>query len=183
MNLSFCSGCMDSILCGFACFAQCVGGFPYFGFMFRPSGEVLFFASPKKSNQKKGGPDGLPAMRVPCASQTFGRSPNSQAGNTPGQLNQGGLTYPQKPCDARLRPREPGKVFLSTLVQPSTAGKTGLSAPPVRARSERSEIGELGARRLFRGAQGTPRHTAGVPWGQPPDRFSFGSFSLAEQRK
>ena len=95
----------------------------------------------------------------------------------------GRLTYPQKPCDARLRPREPGKVFLTPSVQPSTAGKTGASAPPVRARSERSEIGELGARRFFRGAQGTPRHTAGVPRGQPPDRFSFGSFSLAGQRK
>jgi hypothetical protein len=28
---------------------------------FAPSGEVLFFAPPKKSTQKKGGPGGLPA--------------------------------------------------------------------------------------------------------------------------
>jgi hypothetical protein len=28
---------------------------------FRPSGELLFFAPPKKSSQKKGGPGGLPA--------------------------------------------------------------------------------------------------------------------------
>jgi len=48
---------------------------------------------------------------------------------------------------------------------------------------ERSEIGELGARRFFRGAQGTPVLTAGERWGQPSDRFSFGSFSLARQRK
>jgi hypothetical protein len=41
-------------------------------------GEVLFFALPKKSNQKKGGPGGLPAARVPCASRHFERSPNSQ---------------------------------------------------------------------------------------------------------
>ena len=67
----------------------------------------------------------------------------------------GGLTFPLMPCDARLRPREWGKLFIAPSVQPSTAEKTGLSAPPVRARSERSEIGELGARRFFRGAQGT----------------------------
>jgi len=41
-------------------------------------GEVLFFASPKKSTQKKGEPEGLPAMRVSCASRNFERSPNSQ---------------------------------------------------------------------------------------------------------
>jgi len=42
------------------------------------SGEVLFFASPKKSTQKKGEPEGLPATRVSCASRDFERSPNSQ---------------------------------------------------------------------------------------------------------
>jgi hypothetical protein len=31
-------------------------------FLFRPLGEVLFFASPKKSTQKKGEPEGLPAI-------------------------------------------------------------------------------------------------------------------------
>jgi hypothetical protein len=46
--------------------------------MFRPSGEALFFAPPKKSTQKKGEPEGLPAARVPCASRDFERSPNSQ---------------------------------------------------------------------------------------------------------
>jgi hypothetical protein len=119
---------------------------------------------------------------VPCASRYFGRSPNSQAGYPPASSNRG-LTHSQNPCDARRRQRGAGELFFSPSVQPSTAGKTGASAPPVRVRSERSEIGELGARRFFRGAQGTPRHTAGVPWSQPSDRLSFGSFSLAEQRK
>jgi hypothetical protein len=32
-----------------------------FSFGFALKGEVLFFASPKKSTQKKGEPDGLPA--------------------------------------------------------------------------------------------------------------------------
>jgi len=41
-------------------------------------GEVLFFAPPKKSTQKKCGPGGLPATRVSCASRDFERSPNSQ---------------------------------------------------------------------------------------------------------
>ena len=39
---------------------------------------MLFFAPPKKSTQKKCGPDGLPATRVSCASRVFERSPNSQ---------------------------------------------------------------------------------------------------------
>jgi len=49
----------------------------FFNALFRPDGEVLFFASPKKSTQKKGDPDGLPAMRVPCASRENRRSRNS----------------------------------------------------------------------------------------------------------
>jgi hypothetical protein len=149
-------------------------------------GEVLFFASPKKSTQKKGEPDGLPATRVTCASRNFERSPNSQ--HLPrlrlaNPARQGGSLALKIPAMLGGANGTGGAVFLAPLVPPSTAGKTGASAPPVRVRSERSEIGELGARRFFRGAQGTPRHTTGVPWGQPPDRFSFGSFSLAEQRK
>jgi hypothetical protein len=55
-----------------------------FDWNFALSGEVRFFAPPKKSTQKKGGPEGLPGhssamtVRVPCASRHFGRSPNSQ---------------------------------------------------------------------------------------------------------
>ena len=74
-------------------------------------------------------------------------------------------------------------MFLTPSVQPSTAGKTGLSAPPVRARSERSEIGELGARRFFRGAQGIPLHTTGVQWGQPPGPPFFWFVFFGEAKK
>ena len=42
-------------------------------------GEILFFAPPKKSNQKKRGPGGLPAARVPCASREARRLRNSRS--------------------------------------------------------------------------------------------------------
>ena len=48
---------------------------------FAHSGEVLFFAPPKKSTQKKGDPGGLPATRVPCASRKARRSRNSLRSN------------------------------------------------------------------------------------------------------
>jgi hypothetical protein len=44
---------------------------------FALKGELLFFAPPKKSSQKKGDPEGLPAARVPCASRENRRSRNS----------------------------------------------------------------------------------------------------------
>jgi len=49
------------------------------------NGEVLFFAPPKKSTQKKRGPAACPLTELqdrcaalPCASRYFERSPNSQ---------------------------------------------------------------------------------------------------------
>jgi hypothetical protein len=48
---------------------------------FALKGEVLFFAPPKKSTQKKGDPGGLPAARVPCASRKARRSRNSLRSN------------------------------------------------------------------------------------------------------
>jgi hypothetical protein len=48
---------------------------------FARSGEVLFFAPPKKCTQKKGDPGGLPATRVPCASRKARRSRNSLRSN------------------------------------------------------------------------------------------------------
>jgi hypothetical protein len=70
------------------------------------SGELLFFAPPKKSSQKKGVPKACPLTRVPCASRRFGRSPNSQdlprlRLANPAQTGQ--LAFPQTGCDARLR--------------------------------------------------------------------------------
>jgi hypothetical protein len=48
---------------------------------FAHSGEILFFAPPKKSIQKKGDPGGLPAARVSCASRKARRSRNSLRSN------------------------------------------------------------------------------------------------------
>jgi len=75
-------------------------------------GEVLFFAQPKKSTQKKNGPEGLPghssAMtdRVPCASRHYGRSPNSQdlprlSASKSSSTRR--LAQSQNVCNARLR--------------------------------------------------------------------------------
>ena len=63
---------------------------------FAHSGEVLFFAPPKKSTQKKGDPGGLPASRVPCASRKARRSRNSLRSN---RARASSGLY----CDARLR--------------------------------------------------------------------------------
>ena len=65
-------------------------------FCFAHSGEVLFFAPPKKSTQKKGDPGGLPATRVPCASRKARRSRNSLRSN---RARASSGLY----CDARLR--------------------------------------------------------------------------------
>jgi hypothetical protein len=80
---------------------------------FRPiGGEVLFFAPPKKSTQKKGGPEGLPGkssvmtFRVPSASRRFGRSPNSQdLPRLPASKSSSTrrLARSQTACDARRR--------------------------------------------------------------------------------
>jgi len=50
------------------------------------NGEVLFFAPPKKSTQKKGGPMACPQFELqdrfaalPCASRKNRRSPNSRS--------------------------------------------------------------------------------------------------------
>ena len=63
---------------------------------FALKGEILFFAPPKKSTQKKGDPGGLPASRVPCASRANRRSRNSLRSNRARACS--GLH-----CDARLR--------------------------------------------------------------------------------
>ena len=71
---------------------------------FRPVGEVLFFAPPKKSTQKKGVPDGLPAD---AGSLRFSRSPAlaqlavslRESRSNRAQASSG------LHCDARLRQR------------------------------------------------------------------------------
>jgi len=66
------------------------------------------------------------------------------------------------------------------LAQPSIAGILRVSELPCRAgfaSRRRSKFCEFGERSKYREAQGT--RVAG----KPPDRVSFGYFSLAEQRK
>ena len=69
-----------------------------FSSLFRPLGRGTFSCAAKRKYPKRKPPDGLPATRVPCASRTFGRSPNSQTGNTPGQLKQGGSLSHKSPA-------------------------------------------------------------------------------------
>jgi len=106
-------------------------------------------APPKKSTQKKGGPGGLPATRVPCASRHFGRSPNSQdlprlRLANPAQT--GRLAQSRNGCDARCASGYPTPrvIFVgalsrarSSLVIPAKAGiqrcfarTTGSGTPP-----------------------------------------------------
>jgi len=69
-----------------------------------PAGEVLFFAPPKKSAQKKGGPKACPLTRVPCASRENRRLRNSQS-RYARSLKQAQASSGFH-CDARLRLRE-----------------------------------------------------------------------------
>jgi hypothetical protein len=55
----------------------CVSGF-WFNFLFRQEWRGTFLCSAKEKYPKETRPGGLPAMRVPCASRYFQRSPNSQ---------------------------------------------------------------------------------------------------------
>ena len=153
-------------------------------------GEVLSLARPRESTQREGRPTTCPEWHTVYAIQGslcfsgFWAFAQLAGRKIPRPAQTGGLTCPQKPCDARLRPREPGKLFLAPSVQPSTAEKTGLSAPPVRARSERSEIGELGARRFFRGAQGTLNGILCMPFrASLRAAFSLATFSWPRKRK
>ena len=94
---------------------------------FARSGEVLFFAPPKKSTQKKGDPGGLPAARVPCASRENRRSRNSLRSNRARACS--GF-----PCDARQRQtgqgQHPKHLPGSRLHSPSTAARPGTRRAP-----------------------------------------------------
>jgi hypothetical protein len=61
--------------------------------------------------------------------------------------------------------------------------KPGHARPLFETEASVSEIGELGARRFFRGAEGTPRYTLGVLWGKPsgPPFFWFVFFGGAKK--
>ena len=141
---------------------------------FAHSGEILFFAPPKKSIQKKGDPGGLPASRVPCASRKARRSRNSLRSNRARACS--GLY-----CDARLRQtggrvktkiknRLPGPVCTHRVPQPVR--------DQARTLSEAGLPAELCAPPEWRGTQGigVADECTGVP-------FSLGTFSWASKRK
>jgi hypothetical protein len=138
-------------------------------------GEILFFAPPKKSIQKKGDPGGLPATRVPCASRVNRRSRNSLRSNR-------ARAYPGFHCDARLR--QTGRGIQNQDPDTTTAVPFALteyrSHAGIKARtlSEAGLPAELCAPPEGRGTQGigTADECTGVP-------FSLGTFSWAFKRK
>jgi len=131
---------------------------------FAHSGEILFFAPPKKSIQKKGDPGGLPATRVPCASRKARRSRNSLRSNR----------------------RELPPVFTAMLGCARRVGelKTNTQNPPQPIRDQARTLSEAGlpaelcAPPEGRGTQGIgiADECTGVP-------FSLGTFSWALKRK
>jgi hypothetical protein len=152
----------------------------------RTAGEVLFFARAKKSTQKKARPDGA---TTPCASR-----PNRHAPQLAGRwetrlgLEHEARDYPDSGCDARARHTG----WKST---PQPGIEVGCS-PPVSRTEHRSEAGsfqaspcssraayfaadELASARL-REEHREPRVLCAV---SDPGVFSFGDFSLHEQRK
>jgi len=144
---------------------------------FARSGEILFFAPPKKSIQKKGDPGGLPASRVPCASRKARRSRNSLRSN---RARASSGLY----CDARLR--QTGGVGGNSKPTPKTRHRlpvcTHRVPQPLREQARTlSEAGlpaELCAPPEGRGTQGigAADECTGVP-------FSLGTFSWAGKRK
>jgi len=95
-------------------------------------------------------------IRVPCASRAFGRSPNSQAGYNPGQLEQGGSLDPKSPAMLGCAHGSRVSCFQSRWCSRAPHEKTGSSAPPVRARSERKRGRRVGRARVFQRSAGNP---------------------------
>ena len=139
-------------------------------------GEVLFFAPPKKSTQKKGDPGGLPATRVPCASRKARRSRNSLRSNRrelhPGVAAMLGCARRGKSKSTSNTQKLPPPTRLHSLSTAATPGPR--RAPCLRqvylpscARPRRGEE---------RRESAPADECAGVP-------FSLGTFSWALKRK
>jgi hypothetical protein len=94
-------GAVASIGC---CVSLCAAA-RYLGREFVPHAEILSFASPKESIQRKGDPTFAPfaALRVPCASRLKRRLRNSRPAAAQTVL----ADYPVSACDARRSRREP----------------------------------------------------------------------------
>jgi len=176
----------------------CIAGFAL-------PGKVLFFASPKKSTQKKGDPEGLPAKssamnsRVPCASRRFGtvitsplrrlarqdlpRLPASKSSST----RRLALVLKSRcagfGCDARQRLTGFDAATPGPVARAEYRSQVGRMARTL-SEASRSGIGqsrsgsELCAPPAWRGTQGTGASRRGrrVP-------FSLGTFSWAHKRK
>ena len=151
-------------------------------FLFRPLGRGSFLCSAKEKYPKEKRTRRLARYADSLCFSDFWAFAQLAGRKRPRPAQTGGLTCSQKPCDARLRPREWGWRGLIPLVQPSTAGKTGLSAPPVRARSERKRDRRVGRAPVF------PRSTGNPEWHVPfraslRAAFSLGTFSWPRKRK
>ena len=137
----------------------------FFTSCFAHSDEVLFFAPPKKSTQKKGDPGGLPATRVPCASRANRRSRNSLRSNR-------ARAYPGFHCDARLRQmgRRNSKPTSQTAASFPFAlteyrSQSGIKARTLSERIEQSEIASCARPRTGEERRGSaqPMSAPGCP--------------------
>ena len=104
-------GAVASISCGVVVCADA----RYFGREFVPHAEILSFASPKESTQRKGDPTFAPfaALRVPCASRLKRRLRNSS-----------------QPCGLGLRQSSPTSPFQPAMLG-ALDGSSSVVAPAV----------------------------------------------------
>ena len=125
-------------------------------------GEVLSLARPRESTQREGQPTACPDGHTLYAHQGSLRVSGfwafaQLAGRIipPASSNKGAHLLP-KALRCSAAPTGFGWWGLAPLVQPSTAGKTGTSAPPVRARSERKRDRRVGRTPVFSRSAGNP---------------------------
>jgi hypothetical protein len=125
---------------------------------FALTGEVLFFAPPKKSTPKKGGPEACPLTRVSCASRQNRRSPDSRSRLSLDALRHG-LACPGFPCDARLRLRG-GRGSLGPVARAEYRSRSGIKAR-ILSEADLRRSAELCAPPERRGTQGIGMADAG----------------------
>jgi len=140
---------------------------------FARSGEVLFFAPPKKSTQKKGDPGGLPAARVPCASRKARRSRNSLRSNR----RELAPAFPAMLGCARRVENQTNTQGLPTatrLHSPSTAATPGTRRAPC--------LRQVYLPSCARPRRGEERRASAQPM-SAPGALLFGYFLLGKQEK
>jgi len=98
---------------------------------FRAAGRSLFFARPKKRDEKKGRPMVWPCG-LPCASRPFGRTGNSPLKSTRAQTLP--RLFPKRPAMLGCTNGDPGVApHTPTLVIPAKAGIQALNKKPALA--------------------------------------------------